>query len=57
MRDFFARNLPLDSDPGKEKGWLLWGAILGFVSNLSFLISYLQARDALFLHQGRRKVL
>lgn len=57
MKDFFARNLPLDSDPGQEGRWLLWGAVLGLAADLNFLISYLQARSSLWIYQGRYRTL
>lgn len=57
MKDFFARNLPLDSDPGQEGRWLLWGAALGLAADLNFLISYLQARSNLYFYRGSHRFL
>ena len=56
MKEWMQAHLPLGCDAEKERSWLLWGAIAGFLLNFRFVLVYLSARSNLFVWQGGKRV-
>lgn len=56
MKDWMQAYLPLGCEAERERSWLLWGAIAGFLLNFRFIILYISARNRLFPYVNGRQV-